>query len=202
MEFSFTKIVDFINSTGTSKIKIVRQAIEALETDYSAVKDYYKEIREHIIQYFKNPEEKFAVPKKWSSEIVKEKLFIDFAQKIKKRFRPKKIKWIDNISRKTLIFEQLDININPEIYFEHNGVKYIIKLYFKEEELNNKSAELLLLMLKKAYGEEYSDFILGIYDIRKNRLFSSDKLKISNDTEMALNEELKQFKNYVETVPK
>ncbi len=202
MEFNFTKIVDFINSTGTNKLKIVRQAIEVLETDYSTVKDYYKEIREHIIQYFKNPKEKISIPNKWSSEVVKEKLFIDLAQTIKKRFISKKIKWIDDVCRKTINIEGVDINVTPEIFIEYNGIKYIIKLYFKEEALNKKSAELLLLMLKKAYGEDYSDFVLGIYDIRKNRLFTSDKITFSYDTEIALHEELKQFKNYYETIPK
>ncbi len=198
MEFNFTKIVDFINSTGTNKLKVVRQAIEVLTTDYNKVKDYYKEIREHIIQYFRNPEEKLAIPNKWSSEVVKENLFIDLAQTIKKRFRPKKIKWIDDVCRETINIEGVDINLNPEVFIDYEGVKYIIKLYFKEDPLNIRSAELLILMLKKAYGEKFPNYVLGIYDVRKNRLFSSDKLKIDEDTEFTLNEEMKLFKRYCE----
>ena len=200
MEFSFTKIVDFINSTGTNKLKIIRQAIEVLETDYSVVKDYYKEIREHIIQYLKNPEEKIAIPNKWSSEVVKEKLFIDLAQKIKKSFSPKKIKWIDNIHNELINIEQVDINVNPEIFAEYNGIKYIIKLYFKDDVLNKKSAELLILMLKKAYEEKYKDFVFRIYDLRRNKIYSSDKLKIDDDTEFTLNEEIKLLKRYFDRI--
>ena len=198
MEFSFTKIVDFINSIGINKIKIVRESIEVLETDYSTIKDYYREIRKSIIQYFKNHEEKVPRPKKWSHDILKQNLFEHLAKNVQRQFNYKKCKWIENISKKTISIEGVDINVNPEIFVEYNGLKYIIKLYFKNEPLNKRSAELLILMLKKAYGANFSDYVLRIYDVRQNKLFSSDKLKIDKDTELALIEELKLFKRYLE----
>ncbi len=86
IRISFTKIIDYINSTGVDKIKCVKEAIEVEQEKYSPVKDHYKEVREHIIKHFKHPEIPLSIPKKWSFQESKQKDFIVLFENIKETF--------------------------------------------------------------------------------------------------------------------
>ena len=196
MEIPFTKIVDFINAVGIDKLKCVREIIKMNQTDYSPIKDYYKVIRDYIIAYFKNPTEELPLPRRWPVNEVKRNLFLELFSKVKNHFG-KKVEWIEGVENTQLPFEKFDIKINPDIFIKYKKEKFIIKLYFKREELEKKSADLLILLLKKSYENKNGDFIPGIYDIRNDKLITLKNVKINKDLEMTLNKEIELISSYI-----
>src|SRR5690606_19223941 len=72
--------------------------------------------------------------------------------------------------QKIWTYKSLDVRINPELGFDINGEKFIIKLYFKEEPIGKKNALLnLRLMQKTLCTGIYTGYQCVILDLRNKK---------------------------------
>lgn len=175
MPISLTRFVDFINSTGLKKIKVITEWQAGGE--YETYKDFYKNFREAVIK------------------LHSEKLPIEELQRLihtsndtkRIHFRALLLGYQKWAEKKRLSFEShtslilhvggIDITMNPELCLRINNQPTLIKLYFKEEKLQKQTADIILTMLLLTYSqsENYKNHDVGILDVRNAKLHKLTK---------------------------
>lgn len=138
---SLTSFMDFIYKTGTPKLTVVRNY---KNSEYSPAFDFYKQLREAIIEFHANSsyssKEYFD---KFLLTVSDNKKISNYNQVIKgyKKFLGrKKIDWFEP-PKAVFSYRTLSVNVNPELGLVIDNQPYLIKLYFKSNEA--KKRELL-----------------------------------------------------------
>lgn len=166
---SLTTFVDFAAATGTSRLTKVREAKRFYEQGYAPERDYYKPLRDRIVECF---------AKGWDKQKLVELLTdIDDSKKLanyeacrrgltkwagKKSFTPttaKSTKWRSG---------DLVVGISPELWSRIDGEPFVIKLHFKGDPLSQQKANLVLHLMKKKLGDHGT---VGVLDVRRSKLF-------------------------------
>ena len=122
---SLTDFVDFVSSSGTPKATKVSQIKN--RPPYHPAQDYYKQIREHLINVHESNQAKSALDK-LTNETIYEKKFENYLLILngyKKWWGRKKLNWFEPSST---IFSHhgIDVSINPELglYIEKKTTSY------------------------------------------------------------------------------
>ncbi|PRR86009.1 hypothetical protein [Clostridium luticellarii] len=205
IKISMTSFTDFSLTTDSRKLNKVREIKNRARSTYTPATDYWKQLREEIVNINKN---KLSLehlknlsntidPKKRSNYIKAINGYIKFFKKYLKDdftfFAPKKDLWN---------YDTLSINVNPELGFVIDKKLYLIKLYFKEA---TTSAEIIL---NKTRAEEIAYLMwTTLSDFYKNKNVSMCFLNVSkgqlvipefdkNDQKIVLSVSAKSFINY------
>jgi hypothetical protein len=175
INITLTDFIDFVNKSGGTKLTKVRE-IKKRE-DYHPSKDFYKILRDGIIEIHQGNGKKSDLDKILNelSNDVKIKNYPDIIRGYKKFWGRKDIQWFNPT---TVHWKQgeVDINVNPELGLEYNGNFYIIKLYFKSDKLTkDRSGQILSLMESKLRKVVAVDEVLfAILDVRNSKLFINE----------------------------
>lgn len=176
-EISLTSFVDFVIKSGVPRLTLVRDTKKKHDEPYNKARDYYRKIRDKIIEIHKNKD-----------NIVKlNNLMDDVLDKNKQENYPllisnyikfigrKKINWFDP-SRDKWGYNDLLVKINPELGLEINGKKHIIKLYFKKEILSKNKIDIINNLMFMSLGPKLTnDTTISILDILNCKLHSLKK---------------------------
>ncbi len=131
---SLTTFVDFVIESGTPRITCVRQAKKLYEGGYSPMFDFWKPLREAILEMHRE-----GLPKSCLSEVLARPLDpkkrASYAERIQSYNRwmgRKRIEWVGSQS---VLWENgdLSVNVNPELGVRIGGTEHVIKLYFKND---------------------------------------------------------------------
>lgn len=166
---SLTTFVDFVVSSGTTRITQVRKAKREYVRGYHPQYDFYKMIRERIIKMHKN---NLAIN-------YLDDLLIDLnVRKLESYTRciegyrtftgRKRISWFEPIKEKVEI-GNLPISINPELGLNFKDNLYLVKLYFKKDELKKKNVDLILHLMGKVSG----DMTPAILDVQASNFITT-----------------------------
>ncbi|WP_136668863.1 hypothetical protein [Flavobacterium sp. H122] len=175
INISLTDFIDFVNKSGGSKMTKVKQV--KYRDSYHPASDFYKSLREEIIDVHKN-----NLDKKVLDDLI-EKL-TDLKKKTnyplsisgyKKFWGKKKIEWFDPPFKHWLIGD-LDIKINPELGIEFGGKFYVIKLFLKSEKITkDKLSQILSLMENQLRSETDDEVIFCVLDVKNAKLYENAK---------------------------
>lgn len=179
IEISLTDFVDFVCKAGSAKLTKVRQ-IKNRE-DYSPATDFYKALREGIIENHQSDGGKKDLDKIMDSLTDPKKVnnYLTAIDGYKKFWGRKKITFFDP-PFKHWITGDLDVRINAELGLEYDGKFFIVKLYLKSDKLGkDKIDQILTLMesqLRKGHEKEIRMVVL---DVKNSKLFIKENDDLS-----------------------
>lgn len=165
-----TDYIDFLSRSGTSKSSKVREIFN--RSEYHPSNDFYKSIREEIVDHLKNQRSKseiydFLDRMKHSRKLSR---FLSLVNGYLKFIGRKKIQWIDP-PNECWNYKDLRVKINPEIGLSLAGEKYLIKLYFKETPLEKKDVKVLLWMMEETLCQGiFKGYKCALLDVERSKL--------------------------------
>ena len=171
---SLTPLVDFVCKAGTPKLTVVRNAKEQLQAGYDPVTDFYKAVRDRIVEMHK-----LAQPKTMLDTLLtgladkkKQTAYPPIVDGYKKYLGKKVVTWFDP-PRDEWTHGDLKVNINPELGLTIDGKRYAIKLYFKSDKLAKMRVAIVTQLMEMVLADDSTPMIFGVLDVRNAKFFSS-----------------------------
>lgn len=189
---------NFVTEKPNKRKKYVNKIIN--KEPYAFEKDYYSVLRIKLI-----------------STIKKNKSLIELNQMLKK-INPKKhnhyevlidqiqnfmqgVKYIWVEPPKNIIeYSGLQLKVNPEIGININGETLFIKMYFKQDQIENEKVNVMLKIMQDSIKEDYQNAKVAILDVRRCELHKKD---INEEIIIPYNldQEARVWQRYVEEDP-
>lgn len=168
---SLTEFVDFVSRAGTPKLTLVRGAKQRHAVGYSVQTDFYKPLRDRILQMHKQ-----NLPRTHLDDLLdvltdrkKQVAYPPLIQGYKKFLGKKDVKWFAP-PRAEWIYGEVSVMVNPELGLEINGQPHVIKLYFKGEKLSRLRMEIVNHLMMTELPQAHPDIQFGILDVRNSKL--------------------------------
>lgn len=171
---TLTTFVDFLVAPSSSRLRIVREAKGMYLQDYEPYTDYWKQLRERIVEMHENGESP-RVLDQFLASLRNGHKFENYSNCItayRKWLGRKNAKWIGTA---TVDWKGpgLVVRVNPELGLELNGNRHLIKLYFRAEKLSAFRAQSTLGLLSLAMPQNDGARVPGILDVRNGKLHSA-----------------------------
>jgi hypothetical protein len=173
---ALTTFMDFVVASGTRRITCVRKAKKQYGQKYDPRTDFYKPLREGIVEIHKtggdmsrlaNVLAKVTDPKKLTSypkclsgysECLADKstVYVPFKPRI----------WHSS---------GLDVRVSPEVMLEIDGERFAIKLYFKAEPIPQSAIAPMLRMIELSVPKS-AEAKPAVIDLQRAKMHTRDKL--------------------------
>lgn len=176
---SLTDFVDFVCKAGSAKLTKVRQIKE--REDYSPATDFYKALREGIIENHQAKGGKKALKSILEAITDQKKVgnYNDAINGYKKFWGRKTITWFDPPNKHWIVGD-LDVRINPELGLQYDGKSLAVKMYLKKEKLTkDKVDQILTLMENQLRSSVKDDVAMALLDVKNAKLFIKTDKNIS-----------------------
>lgn len=167
---SLTYFVDFMLTSGTSRMTNVQQIKQGPDERYS---DFYRPVREAIVD----------MHRKGLDTRVLADLLTSLVDPREKRIFPKAVIGYGKFLRqhaKVTWFEPplvehslgaVSVRVNPELGLLIEGRPHAIKLYFRGEPLSPQRAVLINEMLDAALASTWPGTVMGVLDVRRAKFY-------------------------------
>lgn len=159
--------VDFVISSGTTRLTKVQAIKRQIEQGYAPERDFYKGIREGILEFHRGQRSSFDDLAVQSDK----KKIAHYAEIINgyKLFLKKEHPSFFNPVDSTWSIGELSVTINPEAGFDlKDGGQAMVKLYFKSLVLSRQRVDLVLHLMKSNLPTRIPPAIL---DARRGRMY-------------------------------
>ena len=171
---TLTTFIDFLVAPSSSRLRIVRQAKDLYLRDYEPYSDYWKQLRERIVEMHENGEPP-QVLDQFLASLRNGRKFENYANCVaayKKWLGRKSANWIGTAA---VDWEGpgLVVRVNPELGLELNGNRHSIKLYFRAEKLSAFRAQSTLGLLSLAMPQNDGGRLRAILDVRNGKLHTA-----------------------------
>ena len=172
IQVSLTDFVDFMCKTGKSKISQVKAIKKKQNSPYSVAKDFYKPLRDGIINLHKLNKNFGSLDTIWrvATDKKKQTAYPTVIAGYKRFLRGKDVTWINQPKAKLWTYRNLEIRINPELCLTFGGSDHVIKLYFKKDRLSENHALSINHLMQTTLGNGNKKRSLGVLDVRKGVL--------------------------------
>lgn len=168
---TLTDFVDIVSAAGTHKATKVREKLS--RDEYHPAKDFYKKVREKIIEVHRDnlPKEELSKTIYQITDIKKLKIYPEIIASYLAWCGKKKFKWFEPSSA-TISKESLEISINPELGLEIKESPHLVKLYFKSDPLSKSKADIIMQIMEMYLSENSPEgTVMSILDIPRKKLF-------------------------------
>lgn len=178
-KISLTDFVDIVSSSGIPK---VNKVLEIKNRDeYHPAFDYYRGIREHIIEVHRNSLPKTQIKQGVSKANHPNKVanYAEITDAYHSWWGKKNLLWFEPI---TGTFERhgVSVSVNPELGLEINGTKHLVKLYFKSDKLTKNRVDMITFLMSHCIKKAGKGTAMSILDIRNKKLFTgSDTIDLN-----------------------
>lgn len=172
---SLTDFIDFVNKSGNSKMTKVKQV--KYRNTYHPASDFYKALREEIIEIHKNKGDKKSLDNLLQklTDLKKKVNYPISIDGYKKFWGKKKIDWFDPPFYHWLTGD-LDIKINPELGLAFDNKFYVIKLFLKADKISkDKLSQILSLMESQLREKTGDEVIFAVLDVKNSKLYENTK---------------------------
>jgi len=200
IRISLTDFVDFVSSSGTPKLTKVKKAKKQDETPYAPFKDFWKTLRDGIVEYHKSGgSDKSKLDNIMTRVRGKNKLarYPECIRAYKRFLGRKKFVWFDPPSDLKEI-GGIQIRVNPEMGLRLGKNSHVIKLYFKQEKLSLRKVEIIRLLMQDAFAADTPNVNFAVLDVPRGRLISDRP--INQDVLPLLEGEATNFKTIWERI--
>jgi hypothetical protein len=170
-EISLTDFVDIVSKSGTPKATKVVQV--KARPDYEPAFDFYKALREAIIDIHKDGNQRTSLTTFLQSvtDPRSRKNYPAAVAGYKRWWGNKNLEWFI-APRTTYSQHGIDVIINPELGLSINGTRHVIKLYFKGDTLSVRRADIITrLMHQTLRPMSQTDDIMSVLDVRNSKIF-------------------------------
>ncbi len=170
---SLTQFVDFVSTAGTPKLRIVRIAKQQSLEGYHPAKDFWKRLREFIVQMHADgrPKSAFDGFLKSLTDKKKQTAYPEAVNGYKKFLGRKKPTWF-HPPKDVWTQGNLSVSLNPELGLDFEGTRHAIKLYFKMGQLSKKRADIITHLMHLVLKADTKDASFGVLDVRRSKLFA------------------------------
>ncbi len=172
IEITLTDFVDFVSKAGTPKLTVVKNVKQHHIDGYDPQTDFYRAIRKGIVEMHRRRQPKDALDVLLSGLTDKKKqtAYPDLVAGYKKFLGKKSYTWFVP-PRCDWQHAGVSISVNPEVGLEYDGVRHVIKLYFKAENLKKVQMDVVThLMTNFLPRPQNKDTSFDVLDIRKAKL--------------------------------
>lgn len=168
---SLTSLVDIVSKSGTPKATCVRDVKAQMSAPYDPATDYYRGIREAIIEAHVNGLGKRHISTAANAANFRRaatytQLAADYngwwGRKSIAYFDPPRATW-----QPPGLFE---VNVNPELGLEINGTQHVIKLYFKSDAITKARVDIITHLMQQELSSPGTAYEFSVLDIRRRRL--------------------------------
>ena len=169
-----TNFVDFVTKTTTQKLTVVRKQKKENAEDYEVYADFYKAVREGIVNMHKKGHDKSVLDGvlKGLADKRKKEHFAAIITGYKKFLGRKKVLWFPP-PKDDWTHAGLTMRLKPEVGLVINGERHAIKLYLRDKPMLKRASANIITHLM--------DFVLVpgkrnrprfcVLDVRRNKLF-------------------------------
>lgn len=169
---SLTDLVDIVSKSGTPKA--TRVATVKTRPDYMPAFDFYKPLREHIVEIHRQGGDRKALEALLSRLDDQKKLtnYPGAIEGYRKWWGRKRLEWFDP-PKGSYVRGGMEVTVNPELGLRIDGTPHLVKLYFKADPLSRLRVELITVLMeatlrpKCEHGE-----LMSVLDVRKSKLFT------------------------------
>ena len=169
-----TSFVDFVSKSGTPKLTVVRRTKKLTDDGYGPEKDFYKRIREAIIEMHPTGGSITRVSGVLPGLTDKKKIdsypkLVDGYKRWTGRrgaewFEPPSVLWSCG---------GLSVRVNPELGLIIKGRPHLTKLYFKTDSLAKNRIDIITHLMRSACSSKApTGCVMGVLDIRRPKLFT------------------------------
>ena len=169
---SLTTFVDFVSKAGSPKLTVVRNWKQ--REDYSPSRDFYKWLREGITEMHRN-----GLPLTSLDDVIaeakNERKRLAYTELVEQycgwcREKRNAFEWFDPPSCQWR-YDELAVNVNPELGLLIGGEPHLIKLYFKADHLMaSRIATVTHMMETSCAASAPDDCKMAVLDIHTGRL--------------------------------
>jgi hypothetical protein len=185
VKISSTDFVDFINKKGTRKITKVKEVNNRGE--YNPAFDFYRGLRNQIIDTLKYNRESVNITD-YVNELNDSKKRANYDNVSKgflKFLKKNNYSWV-NPNQGLYEISELSINVNPEVGLSIKGELYLVKLYFKDDNLGKEEAQVFLNLMQQTLCDGiFKDYKCALLDLRKGKLHKHNHKEFIEDLFMA-----------------
>jgi hypothetical protein len=172
IQLSLTDFVDIVSTSGTPKATKVRQIKN--RPDYDPRTDFYKRIREGIIETHQTGQRKSNLDGTLEglTDHKKKTAYPQIVEQYKKWWGRKSLIWFEPFN---ILYQKPDISIavNPELGLEINGRPHLVKLYFKVAPLAKNRVNIIthLMAITASECPYPPNTVMSVLDARRGKLF-------------------------------
>lgn len=174
MEVRITTFMEFVAADWAAKVTAVKNAKNIYGNDYDPKVDYWKKLREAVIDFHENG--RSAKHLSTLSERVDAKKAANYKSVIdgySKWLKGHEVEWIGT-SSVPWNSGDLTVKVHPELGLRIDGEQWAIKLWLKGQRLTKKRVEATLHLLDLTHGTLNTR--VGILDARAGRLITPTRL--------------------------
>lgn len=176
---SMTTFVDFALANGLRRLTVVRDAKARYERGYHPAEDFYKPLRDGIVDAAcQNLDSQKTLASIHSTlgnvDARRSKPYQECIAGYKKWRGRKQLLWDEALTSERSEWKQgrLVVRINPELGVLIDGSLHIIKLYFKSAKPSQLRLQAMLYLLQQYACKEHGHVNVGILDVRRGRLYT------------------------------
>ena len=171
IQISMTEFVDFVTKAGPPRLTVVKHVKKRHKEKYDPKTDFYKKLRDGIVQHHKAAKPKSALDAlaKGVTDKNKVKAYPAIVQGYKKFLGNKQLKWVAP-KKAAWVHGALGVSVNPEVGLIINGKPHLIKLYFKADKLTKIQLQAILHLMQLELGSTKKPVTLGVLEVRRGKL--------------------------------
>lgn len=174
IEISLTTFGDFLAASGRRKISTVRDARGLYEQAYSPMIDYWKLLREGIVDFHAGRADTKRLETIVNNSNSRKRG--QFQEVLRSYLRwEKRVDWTW-IEAESAFWEHAGIRVrcNPELGLRIDEDDYVVKLYFRSQKLRDLQVEATLELMSEALpGVRSGQRVAALLDIRQGRLLKN-----------------------------
>ena len=169
---TLTEFMDVVNRSGVPKATAVRRIKE--NDTYSPVTDFYKPLREHIVELHTKGKPKSEL-KAILATLTDEKKLSNYPAALggySKWWGTKTFSWFRPPST-TISRHGVELSVTPELGLVISGVRHVIKLFIRGEALPQNRADVVLrLMASSLTPQLKAGDMVAVLDVRRGKLLT------------------------------
>ena len=166
---SLSYFVDFVLKAGTPKLTGVREFKENKDDIYA---DFYKPVREAILDLHRTSASPDCLDAFLAAQTDerRKRIYPPIVEGYRKFLKSAKVTWF-NPPAGAYALGGLEINVNPELGLNIDGVPHLVKMYFRGEPLSAKRVQVVLnLLTSSGLGNAVPGCVFAMLDVRKARI--------------------------------
>lgn len=176
-KISLTRLVDFVSKSGGPKQTSAAQTKRQLAEGYDPATDFYRIIREAIVESHRDRLGKSHITDASLSvhDRTRRGVYPDLAKAYNAWWGRKNLCWFAPPAAEWDTGRRFTVSINPELGLIVADEPHVIKLYFKSEKLTKQRVEIVThLMQRELEGEVNAGTRFSVLDIRNKKLHTID----------------------------
>ncbi|NOU68350.1 hypothetical protein GC096_30445 [Paenibacillus sp. LMG 31461] len=196
IEVGLSKFIEFTIKQGPAKLSVVRDV--KYQTEYSPATDYWKKLREGIVEMHRN-----GYSSEYLDHIVesvtdkKKHQYAKAVDEYKKLFKKHEIDFFEP-GKAFWAYEDIIVKANPELGLYINGEPHLIKLYLRDDDSRFDkwtTTSVCTLLANSTYSQHFNfeNAAYSVVHVKKGKQFSLLKGLVKADNILTLQGEAAHF---------